>query len=518
MPIHTRQSKLTSQRWTFYGVTVGTVVDTNDPQQMGRVRALCHGLNDPQNARITDIPWASYASPFGGTVQAGTRGTENTEVSGPTAYGMWAIPKIGSQVLIMCLDGNPQTRVWVGCLHTQLATHTMPHGRFSYKDDVNLPDEEKPVGPISTFENVIEPLHTNLRNAFGIAPTGTQNYEFQSRAADFQVSGVGLGQLESTLSLVEDDQDDPTGNSGSLSESRQGYQTSRLAPEQFTELTPRNLDNTVTSLVTPGFHALSMDDRQENCRIRIRTTGGHQIIFDDTNERIYLATASGKNWIEMDEKGNIDIYTSGKISAHADHDINFTTDRSFRVYAKAGIHLKSDTEIRATAQEDISMKTIGAFRVRSEDDLLLESSTKDVHLKAAVDVFATAQGVAHIKGGTLNLEGTSAGHFSSGGDINVEAGGDTNLLGSTVNLNSGGAAESAKDADQADPQEQFNAFFTNRIPEHEPWARIDTRDDDTVDPLYNYTHANIGQRRRVTTTDGDSSEIIKINRGAKWRR
>lgn len=505
MPIVTRQGQLTPQQWAFYGVTIGTVVDTNDPQQMGRVRALCLALNDSENATITNIPWSAYAAPFGGTVQVGTRGPgvgeEETKVSGPVAYGMWGIPKIGSQVLIMCLDGNPQTRVWIGCLHTQLATHTMPHGRFSYKDDTNLPDEEKPAGPISTFENVIEPLHTNLRTAFGADHIGDENFEFQSRGADFQVSGLGLGQVDSTISKVEDDQDENTTGSLNLTTpvtpSRQGYQTSRIAPDQFTNLTPRNLDNTVTSIVSPGFHAMSMDDRQENCRVRIRTTGGHQIIFDDTNERIYLATATGENWIELDQQGNIDIYTSGKISVHAEHDINFTSDRSIRMYGKAGIHLKSDQEVRVTADKDISLKSVnGAFKASSKKDVLIQSETEGIHLKST----------------NLVLESSGAGSIRTAKDFNLEARGVTNIVGSNVNLNSGGSAASATSANPS------VAFFTNRIPEHEPWARIDTSKDTTVDSLLDYVNADIGKKRRITATDGIGEETPDITRGPKWRR
>ena len=364
----TRTRAITGKNTPFYGVTVGVVVDTNDPQQMGRVRALCNALNDPTDGTIDEIPWASYGAPFAGTVQQGTRGDEDQEITGPVAYGMWAIPKIGSQVLIVCLDGNPNIRLWIGCLHTDLATHTMPHGRFSYKDNSDLPSDEKPAGPFSTFEDNIEPLHTNLRTAFGTAASGDQNFEFQTRGADFQLSAVTLGQGDSTFSLVEDDADEVTGQVG-LTESRQGYQTSRIAPDQPALRTPRNLDNMVTSIVSPGFHAFSMDDRAENCRVRVRTTGGHQIIMDDTNERIYISTSTGENWIEMDEQGNIDIYTSGKISAHAKHDINFTTDRSFRVYAKAGIHLRSDKEVRVRSTKDISIKTDGALRATAEDNL-----------------------------------------------------------------------------------------------------------------------------------------------------
>jgi len=527
MSFFTRQAHLTPQEWAFYGITIGIVVDTNDPQQMGRVRAQCIGLNDPRNSLITDIPWAQYATPFGGTVQAGTRGEDDTQVTGPTAYGMWAIPKVNSQVLIMCLDGNPQTRVWVGCLHTNLATHTLPHGRFSYQDNENLPsDSEKPVGPFTTFEDNIEPLHTNLRKAFDADHDGSENFEFQTRAADFQAAGLGLGQAEVTLSEVEDDQDTASeidieginSDGTPFKGSRQGYQTSQIAPDQFTKLTPRNLDNHVTALVSPGFHALSMDDRQENCRVRIRTTGGHQIIFDDTNERIYLATARGENWIEMDEQGNIDIYTSGKISAHAEQDINFTSDRSFRVYAKAGIHLKSDAGIQIDAKKDIEVDTTEAVRIRAGSNMYFQTS-KTLHVKSGEDISLDAtRGTVNVKGDTLKLESIGVAHIKSGGDVNIlAAGGNANIQGSQVQLNGGTSAEAAGPAADAEPD---IAFYTNRVPNHEPWARSDTLDDTTIDTqLDDYRSTKVGIRGRVTKEDGTGSEELEeITRGKNWRR
>ena len=522
MPLPLRQAQLTAQQWAFYGVTIGTVVDTNDPQQMGRVRAVCLALNDDPNALITDIPWSTYATPFGGTVQTGTMGRNDNQVAGPVAYGMWGIPKIGSQALIMCLDGNPQTRIWIGCLHTSLATHTMPHGRFSYKtNNKDLPEDETPVGPISTFELNIEPLHTNLRTAFGKAPSGDENFEFQSRGADFQVSGLGLNQADDTTSLVEDDQDEKV--SGSLSKtdvktSRQGYQTSRIAPDQFASITGRNLDNTVTSIVSPGFHALSMDDRQENCRFRIRTTGGHQIIMDDTNERIYISTATGKNWIEMDEKGNIDIFTSGKLSVHAEHDINFTSERSIRMYGKAGIHLKSDQEVRVTAKNDISFKTDAAFRVEAGNNVLV-SSAKDVHIKAADDILETTlRGTIHLKGNKLRLEGTTDTHLKGGTNLIMQGGTNASIKSAQIDLN--GSAVVAESADKAKDPESKDAFFTNRIPDHEPWARSDTRADNTTEDLSDndYKSVEVGKKRRITATDGITSETPEITRGKNWRR
>ena len=53
-------------------MTVGTVVDTNDPQQNGRLRVSCPKWGDTDKTLITDLPWASYVSPFGGVLTKGT--------------------------------------------------------------------------------------------------------------------------------------------------------------------------------------------------------------------------------------------------------------------------------------------------------------------------------------------------------------------------------------------------------------------------------------------------------------
>ena len=533
----TRQSGLTPQEWAFTGVTTGVVVDTNDPSQMGRLRVVCVSLGDTMNSKISDVPWASYAAPFAGTVQVGTRGPsseDENKSTGPVSYGLWGIPKVGAQVLIMCLDGDPQTRIWIGCLPAQFAQHTSPHGRYAYTDNDAFPDSDsKPIGPLNGFENEIQPLARNFKSAFGKQPSGKHNYEFASRAADFQTTGITQQQVLATLSNARDDGDDDTNvDNSTLKKSRQGYQTNRQSPDQFVpkDLGPRNLDNMVTSLVSPGFHALSMDDREENSRIRIRSIGGHQVIFDDSNERIYISTAKGENWVEIDEAGNIDIYTSGKLSAHAVEDINFTTDSSFRVYAKKGIQLKSDLEVRITAEEDVSIKSIqGAGRFRSKNDILIESEEQDIHLNAGIDIYGTAGQNIHIKGGNnTTIEAAKDGNYKTGAALRIDSGAKMDLKGGgnitlqapKVDLNPGSAASagSADPANQADQNNDFNAFFTNRIPDHEPWARVDTLNDETTDPQFEYNTAEVGKQRRLTGADGKSSTTEEIIRGTNWRR
>jgi hypothetical protein len=220
-----------------------------------------------------------------------------------------------------------------------------------------------------------------------------------------------------------------------------------------------------------------MDDRQENCRMRLRTTSGHQIIMDDTNERIYIATAQGNNWIEMDQAGNIDIFTSNKLSVHAQKEINFTSDDTIRMYAKKGIHLHSDDEVRIDATKDIHVKTAQNIRTKAGQSILTEAG----------QVYAVKSG------SDLKLQSGSATHVNSAANMYCTA--------PQIHLNGPTAATADTPAEQP-------AFWTDRVPAHEPWARTMTKNDQTHEPEVPYDSKMVGRMERG----------IMITRGMYWRR
>jgi len=424
-------------------VTIGIVVDTNDPQQMGRVRAICARWGDSFDTPVEDVPWTLYSSPFGGQTQVGSRGPGIEESRGGVAYGMWAVPKVGAQVLIMCIDSDPNQRVYIGSIYDQFTPHTLPHGRFMYDDHPSLDNTITPSGPYTSAEKPIEPLSSNAKQAFG--NKSKPNFEWQTRAADYTASAVDVAVLNSTASSVPDDKD--VSSDGWTS--RQGYQTNRQTPNLKTTLTERCLDSMVYSLTSPGFHSLSMDDRMENCRIRFRTTSGHQIIMDDTNERIYIATAKGENWIEMDQNGNIDIFTTNKVNVRAKQGINLTSDEDIRLHAKKQIHMYAGDNIHIQTQKQLHVKT----------------------------------------GDTL--------HLTSGAQMNFLAGGDLVQTASpNIHFNGPPATPATK------------AKWTHRVPDHEPWGRVMTKDDYTHTPEYKYEDKNVNRVERGR----------QITRGLYWRR
>jgi len=473
-------------------ITIGQVVDTNDPQQMGRVRVVCTQWGDSLDTALEDLPWAIYCTPFGGQVSMGTRGPGIQESSGGIAYGMWAIPKLGAQVLVMCLDGDPYYRVYLGCVFDQFTPHTLPHGRFMYDDHPELEKEGgsmRPFGPFTSREDIIAPLHENLKMAFG--NKDEPNYEWRSRAADYTVAGITVGQLNQTYSKVGDDKEFSFDNWSST----QGYQTSRIDPNPPDGI-GKNYDSMVYSFTSPGFHSFSMDDRQENCRLRMRTTAGHQIIMDDTNERIYVATAKGNNWIEMDQDGNIDIFTTNKVNVRAEKDINFTSNETIRMYADKGIHMYTNDEIRMEAIKDIHVKTPQNIRAHAGVNIHA-SADANFHASAGESMYLLAAAELHAKSGAnANLTG--------GGTVNILAGGNIIETGPTIHLNGPAATQ----ATSASPPNELNAFWTSRVPTHEPFARTMTSGDFTHAPEFKYEDQRVNREERGR----------KIVRGMYYRR
>jgi phage baseplate assembly protein gpV len=446
-------------------ITIGEVIDNNDPQQMGRlkVRLLVDGgstvQQQDQQTLVEDLPWANYASPFGGIVTDGFRGPTNEQTNGPVAYGFWGIPEIGSRVLLLVANNDPSQLFWIACIYPNSQTHTMPHGRYLADQQGNLS------GPLSSSEQPIEPLNSKQKQAFE-----KPGYEWITRAADYSNSAAADFR-------VELDKSDPE----SIPTKQPDNQYTKVSLKNgvvFDRITGYNKNGKpcVTSIVTPGFHSISLDDREENCRVRIRTTTGHQLILDDTNERIYLSTMEGRNWIEMDADGHVYVYSEESVSIRAKGHINLTGDSSIRLFSNQSINLKSQGDVNiecdnfnVNAFSSIVTKTSSQYS--KTDDLFLSSSSYKVLAS------------------TIALDGTTS------VDGNFTARGSSVSLNGAIQLNGGISYGSPQSPiNLTDPNMvPAQAKWTNIVPDHEPWGRMFTLNDYTHAPSKDYDDPSVGR-------------------------
>jgi uncharacterized protein (DUF2345 family) len=284
-------------------------------------------------------------------------------------------------------------------------------------------------------------------------------------------------------------------------------------------------DSQTHSFTTPGKHYMVFSDVDEYCRIRIRTTEGHQMIFDDTNERIYISTAKGRNWIELDESnGKVYLYSDSKVSIRGKNDINLYSDENINIVANKRVNIRSeeravclnakhdirlvstDADIMATASRSIHLKTVNgpkASAVPEEklvqkptpgliyrwaekggssdssilldayDDAAVRSTQKEVHItgKTGVHLRAVSGNVA-VQGTLITLKAEGSFITQSVDTIFTSV-----VHGASFTTPGTGAATPATVAEQATKATVDLVTDHMVTPEHESW----TRDEDEAE-------------------------------------
>jgi hypothetical protein len=357
-----------------FGMMEGVVVDTNDPQQMGRVKIWVPAI-DGELFEIQDLPWATYMSPLAGQTRDYPAGPESRKTSGFMSYGMWTPPKNGALVVVGFLYNDANRRVYLGSYFRDHGNRSLPTGR-NRSDLASTPVSD-------TFEPV-EPQTTNLKAQFQDKLTAP---EARTRGA-----------YERAVAQDKTEKDGTEGYQLDLIEPASAKKEPLYDPQTYT-------------WTTPGRHSIIMQDHPDTGRMRLKTAAGHQVILDDANERIYVSTAKGNTWLELDQDGRVHLYGA----------------------------------------DSISISTGGDFNVTAVGDLNLNAGG-NVGIQAGAAMRIAGCAKTSVSGNGLNLE--SAAEFS------LKAGGDMKATAPNIHLNGPGA-------DAAECPEAPSV-----IPTHEPWTRV----------------------------------------------
>jgi hypothetical protein len=177
-----------------------------------------------------------------------------------------------------------------------------------------------------------------------------------------------------------------------------------------------------------------MDDRPFNSRVRLKTTAGHQILLDDTNERIYISTGKGKTWLELDEDGHIQIYGESKISIASGKDLCLSAKDNIHMKAGGNIYLETDASgksdstygpgnIIMQAQNKITSRSLtstidmsakAGYNILTSDGGIKMTAKSTIHVKSSESIQNDAQGSFHVKvGGSIYLTSAGASYVKS---------------------------------------------------------------------------------------------------------
>ena len=129
--------------------------------------------------------------------------------------------------------------------------------------------------------------------------------------------------------------------------------------------------------------------------VRIRTRTGHQILFHNSEDLIYIGNAKGTTWIEMSSNGKIDIFASDSISVRTKADLNFYADRDINFEAKRNVNIKAGIEMQLETgtNYNVVVGTNGKVTVGGTMDLSVTGAYKETAARIDMNGPAAAKAV-----------------------------------------------------------------------------------------------------------------------------
>jgi len=430
-----------------------------------------------------------YLSPFSGvTTQRGNGGNPGNFNDVQKSYGVWMVPPdIGSLVMVIFIDGEPNEGYWFGCVSDEYQNHMIPG--IAASEYVELTPEQKreydttylPVAEFlksnetekTNIHRIKKPVHpfAEVLKKQGLLDDKTRGVTSSSarREVPSQVFGISTpGPLDKTQNAFKT----PIGRAGQL-----GY-VSRLGGSTF--------------VMDDG------DKDNENELVRIRTRTGHQILLHNTKDLVYIANGKGTAWIELTSDGKIDVYSTDSVSIRTETDFNFRADRDINLEAGRNINIRSQNNTAIEVGSNYSLY------VSSDAKILVQADKNEVINGSS---FTTVQGDMHLKGNNtfmssrsdMNLISGSVMRQAAGADFNVVATGNYKETATKIYMN-GPAAEVAEVAERAESASELRKFtlpntnsnakwnesnryrtenitsIMKRAPTHEPWPEHEDLD------------------------------------------
>jgi len=474
-------------KWT--GTYIGIVRRTVDTQRMGRLLVYIPQIT-PQDK---DQHWisVSYATPFYGFTDPNYDRPEHTQV--PTniftevkhSYGMWFVPPDpGVKVLITFVNGDLNKGYWFACLPEGHNHHMVPSlGATSKSDykvgDVQIPatsrPDQVPTAEYNDIQTSEDRKGTWALNEKPLHKTQFNILESQGLEFDYYRGAIKSGSQRET----------PSGTFGISTPGRPApdFADNAQASSKLAKGTQSGgiIDADVTPKYRKGGHTLVMDDGEllgSNNFFRIKTGSGHQVLLHDSGKFIYISNSKGTAWVELNDRGDIELFAEGNFSLRSASSINLHADKNINMYAGNEI------------------KIVGEDSIKTDSRILNMRSAEGTHLSSNTLFLIKA-------GTTLNLDGTTKTSIRSSGLLA--------LTGEPIYLNSGGTTAVA-----TLPGIKRKSF-PNSIPFGPGYKTIDRRLSSIVDraPIHepDPNHYQISTQKGGVNHSSLSAGVVDKNAG-----
>lgn len=417
------------------GAYIAIIKNNLDPTRSGRMQVFIPDLGGDENDR-TGWVTIRYASPFIGStnIPKEKREKKNDWSKNPHTYGMWfPPPDLEAQVLVVFASGNMSHGFYVGNIMPNLGNYMVPAiGGSDYLDKTyldpelaaNLPGARYPVTEFNEeigywdertdFIKIKKPIHESLARVM-----------LEQGLEDDLARGVirSSSQRESPSSCF-------------------GVSTPGKAPTDPSLLD----DKTFSPKFRLGGHSFLMDDGSaegDDNMIRLRTSGGHQIMMNDTEGTMYIGNMVGTVWLEFTNEGKVHLFANDAINIRSKQSINMHSDKDINMYAANDINMYAVNNIREESKNihvkatDFLEEFGGKVQVSSGTYMHLESVTEgtwndktrlafsadtDLTLKSKGTFGSHSSGPMRIKSESPLVISSSIGSWNGGAKLQFSAG------------------------------------------------------------------------------------------------
>lgn len=366
---------------------IGIVKDNIDPTHNGRIKVYVAKFpgNDPDNSKTWLM--VKYLSPFFGTISPNYDVYKGPFPSGPGeykgnphSYGFWGTaPDIGSQVVCIFINGDPQDGYYIGGSPLPGLNHMVP--AIGSNKNVKPNAEEATLYSGATKLPVTEINYTDKKNRNNVNWYDITKPVHSYQAAILSRQGLIRDNLRGTISSSAQ-RESPSKvfgwstPGGPIYEGGYTNQTIKQAAKSASDTQLKVIGRT-------GGHSLVMDDGTYDGKdqlIRIRTAGGHMLMMNDTGQVMTIMHSNGQSYIEFGKEGTIDMYSTNSVNVRTNGDINFHADRDINLHAERNLNMFADniavesakgTTVRTGA--DFEQYTLGKYTVKVDQQMSLFS-------------------------------------------------------------------------------------------------------------------------------------------------
>jgi hypothetical protein len=312
------------------------------------------------------------ASPFFGSTPYEYMGSNKADFNDTQkSYGMWFVPPdVGVTVMVVFVDGNPAEGFWIACVPPRFANNMVPGIAASTAVELADADKKKydttlplPVGEINRLingkedrsydaEKIKKPVHPLADHLLeqGLLEDDVRGFTTASsrREAPSAVYGISTpgpldkrnGAKRAKLGAIQDRSPGtvPVSRLGGtqivMDDGNDRFQRKKSAGQQGQG--DAYADTLNGERGDPGIPASEF--------FRVRTRTGHQLLFHNSEDLIYIGNARGTSWIELTSNGKIDIFAEDSISIHTKNDLNIRADRDINMEAGRNVNIKATAE------------------------------------------------------------------------------------------------------------------------------------------------------------------------------